>query len=190
MKIHNTKELRARARSHAKYDHVKQGTYGDGSTNGKTEYQGCAVGCLAVPHKKADLRAFIIANGFFDKFEEMYVMRDVSGDTQRRRVANQFGINESLMIMGEGFFEAQPTHGGAIEFIKNFALAFNEGADFTPAMVRKYAFEHYDQSITEWEEIRCWFKNQNWRSPNPISYDKICAEHTEMFLSWIKGVKK
>lgn len=191
MEIKNTKELRLRARSHAKYDHIKQGTYGSGHTNGKTEYKGCAVGCLSVPHRQADLKAFIREHGALNQEEDAYVV-NFHGFEQREWIEAEFGICEALMIVGEGFFEAQPTHGGAIEFVKNFALAFNEGADFTPTMAHEWCEEHMEgRWATDWEDVKDWITYVVYQSGDEnVTFESVCAALTEEFLGWIHSVKR
>lgn len=175
MRIKNTKELRLRARAHAKADHIQQGTYGSGTTNGKTEYEGCAVGCLATPHRLKDLREYIIKHGHAWDGENYEA--DFDGEWQRQKVAKEFGITERLMILAEGFFETQEYHGGAIEFVKNFATSLNEGADITPRMVDSWAEENLGSRINSFTYVETCL------------YYKSIEEMTAKFLSWVKSIK-
>ncbi len=122
MKIKNTAELRRRANGHARRDRVVQGTYGRLTRNGKVEFQGCAIGCLAVPHRQADLRKLWTQEGggrwldreradFLDAIEE------------------EFGIPGKVMLGAERIFENLPTHGAAIEFVPALAAAFVKDAE-------------------------------------------------------------
>lgn len=142
MKVHDTHELHLRATAHAKEDHLKQGTYGDVTKNGKLNYVGCAIGCLSTPHRKAELIRFLTKHTTVNEWKlagktQYDVSFDLDSNDQREMLTEEFGICRALAVTAEGFFEAQPTHGAAIEFFKRFALALNEGANFTHAQVIK-----------------------------------------------------
>lgn len=194
MLIHDTKELRLRARSHAKYDHIKQGTYGDARTNGKTEFQGCAVGCLSTPHRKKEMRDHIIEHGTpREEDGEQFFEASFYGNEQREWIEEEFGICNTMMLAGEAFFEAQPTHGAAIEFVKNFALSFNEGADFTEEMVQEWCAEQFGYGIYEWEAIQNWIYEKQcsaeYDREEPVVYEDEIKRLTILFLDWIKSIK-
>lgn len=138
MRIKNTRELRLRANAHARLDHVKQRTYGQAKVNGQAEYKGCAVGCLSTPHRKPDLIAFLRSKVHGALSFGGWVAFDGSGNPQRDALARDFGICAALAVVAEGFFEAQPKHGAAIEFIRDFAHALPEGADVRPDDVRAW----------------------------------------------------
>jgi hypothetical protein len=175
MKVHDTKELKLRARSHAKADHIQQGTYGNASANGKPTYEGCAVSCLATPHRLKDLTKYVKEKGTYDSFDETYYV-EFGGEEQRKKVAKEFGINQKLMQVAEGFFEAQEYHGAAIEFVKDFACALNEGADITPRMVNKWTTDNLNlRNILNFTEI------------GAHSFD-IEAD-TVKFRSWLRSIK-
>lgn len=135
-KIKNGRELVLRAQSHARHDHIKQGTYGDGSVNGHVEFKGCAVGCLSTPHRKRDLRNFLrsFTGG---------VPGNVSLDDRNAQVEGlrrEFGITEALADLLEAIFEGIETHGAAIEFIPAAAkaIAACEGKNITDRQVAKF----------------------------------------------------
>ena len=130
MKLKNIAELKRRAKWHAANDHVKQGTYGDVTKNGDFEFHGCAVGCLAMPHTKRGMRRFL--SGRWDEDLRMFALYP---DEMYQALTEEFGITNALAREADDLFEEQPTHGAAIEFVKNFANALNEGADITTQMV-------------------------------------------------------
>lgn len=135
MRIKNKRELVLRALGHARLDHIAQGTYGSASCNGEVEFKGCAIGCLATPHRKGELRSFIRRLGELICGE--YELEE-AGTDQIPRLKREFGICPELARVAEAFFESQPTHGAAIEFIPEFAKALPEGANITPRKVRKF----------------------------------------------------
>lgn len=123
MKIKNTRELILRARHHARHDHVRQGTYGEAHTNGTVrEYQGCAVGCLATPHRKRDLLSFIKSR-FRKSMFDHGTWHSPGPETLNRWIGEEFGIPKELMSWAEAEFEARLYHSEAIEFIPAFAEA-------------------------------------------------------------------
>jgi hypothetical protein len=152
MKIKNTRELKLRARAHAKFDHVQQGTYGRGRVNGVAVFKGCMVGCLSTPHRQADLRRFL------KRWLEFPGAPGVScigrePENQHRAMAREFGISLSLTALAEGLFEAQLTHGEAIDFVCDFACSLPAGADIGPRQVRRFTDHHsLPQIIIEDEE--------------------------------------
>lgn len=172
-----------------------QGTYGNGKTNGETEFQGCAVACLATPHRKDELRNYIIRHGVDYDGSGTFVVQ-FGGSGQRRRVAEQFGITERLMILAEGFFEGQTYHGAAINFVKDFACSLQEGADITPRMVNAWAEENLGTEIVDYEDVRgALFEQLNldeegdevMESPE---YLKAIEQKTKLFLNWLKSLTK
>lgn len=150
MKIKNTKLLRARANAHAKYDRIKQGTYGRASVNGHATFEGCAIGCLTTPHTKKGLRNFL--QGIFGGSGNGF-LEDVGWDDEDQRTAlrKEFGICRTLAVALESLFESQPTHGAAIEFIPAFAAALVEDSNIQPKEVHEkfpecFAFDMWDDS--------------------------------------------
>lgn len=133
MRIKNTRELVLRAQAHARQDHVKQGTYGKARTNGKIEFQGCAISCLATPHRKRDLRQFIL-NGVAE-FRSGIRWRDgyqrFQGEKLVKLLGREFGITPQLAHAAETVFEGMQTHGDAINFIPEFAKALPEGVNIS-----------------------------------------------------------
>lgn len=135
--IKNKRELVLRAEGHARSDHIMQGTYGDISANGSVEFYGCAIGCLATPHRQKELRAF------FDekKVESVpgvspYVPSGVFHSRNLlTKLEEEFGICPALGRCAEAIFEDMPTHGSAISFIPKFARALPEGVDITGKML-------------------------------------------------------
>lgn len=174
MKIHNTHELRLRARSHAKNDHILQGTYGEGKANGEVEFKGCAIGCLSTPHRKPELRRFI------RKYLHAGGWLEVDDRDQRAMLAKEFGICLSLARLAEGFFEAQPYHGQAINFVRDFAEALPEAANIRPVDCRRFARQF---GVAE----------SRWKRHGDIRFEEIEAaiiqpeEQTEEFLSWLRA---
>jgi hypothetical protein len=141
----NTTELKLRARAHARYDHVKQGTYGEGKTNGKSEFEGCAVGCLSTPHRKEELRAYLqrwLPDWALEENE--WGELTISAADQHQMLADEFGLCGRLVAIAEGLFEAQETHGDAINFVRDFACAIPEGLDITDAMAEDYIEQHFE----------------------------------------------
>lgn len=168
MRIHDTEKLVARARSHARADHVMQGTYGRVMSNGKARFEGCAVGCLSTPSYEEGLGEMMdgtVAAWFATEIGQKHLERYQAGKCpdiqiefhalgylenqgistegllyidpaqQREDLAEEFGLTNSLVTLGEGLFESQPTHGQAIEFVRNFAEAMPEGAWVDDEMV-------------------------------------------------------
>ena len=135
MKIKNTRELVLRAQGHARADHIKQGTYGQGAVNGHAEYQGCAIGCLSTPHRKGDLRAWLRDNLWGPAASLTYVYQ--GSDAMTKQLADEFGISPQLARAAESLFEGFYTHGDAINFIPEFAKSLNEGADIQVPDLRK-----------------------------------------------------
>lgn len=136
MVIHNTETLVERAEWHAKQDHIYQGTYGCGKVNGKAEFVGCAIGCLATPHKPRELVEFLRANlGDADASSALWgpgkKFLAIDSFDQTQEIAEQFGICRGLMRLVEDVFEGLSTHGAAINFVRDFArvCAEIEGAD-------------------------------------------------------------
>jgi hypothetical protein len=132
-RIKNTRELVLRAQGHARSDHIKQGYYGESNCNGQVEFKGCAIGCLATPHRVSELRSFIKRLGSFDGDE--WELSETGSD-QIPRLRKEFGICTQLARCAEALFEGFTNHHDAIDFIPAFAKALNEGADIKPGEVR------------------------------------------------------
>lgn len=148
MRIKNTGELVLRAQGHARSDHIEQGTYGQLKANGFAEFRGCAIGCLATPHRKRDLKALYRAlmggnrrsrhaSGAYITTMDDLRQIEFSSDGLIRGLKREFGICSELARCAEAIFEAQELHGEAISFIPAFARALREGADITPRKLRK-----------------------------------------------------
>lgn len=155
----NTKELKLRGAAHARADHIKQGTYGRGWTNGKTVFEGCAVGCLSTPHRQAALVKFLkehLSSFAFDPEEnpdgdtwELHL----SDNRQREMLEEEFGLNSELIKLTEALFEAQPTHGAAINFVRDFSAAVPEGVNIEDEDCERFA-ESFKLSLwREWNEV-------------------------------------
>lgn len=130
--IHNTAELRERAHDHAANDRILQGTYGKAKTNGEVQFWGCAIACLATPHREPELfewvRERITAYGSL-----------IDGaERQLDRLEDQFGIVPELGRVIECIFESLEFHGEAIEFLPKVADAMPEGADIDANDVRNW----------------------------------------------------
>lgn len=192
MRTKNTKELKLRAASHVKYDHIKQGTYGQGKVNGYAEFKGCAIGCLSTPHRKAELRSFLrqhleTREEALRQFEGRSLPKNyeftlkLDDEYQRKRLGEEFGLTRLLVIAAEALFEAQRYHGDAINFVRNFAYAIPEGVEITDREV--WAFLKDDLCIVK----------GNYR-PKELEFDEISLyeEVAHLFLTWIeeKGPKE
>lgn len=134
--IRNKRTLVRRTQWHADQDHVVQGTYGSGSCNGQAEFQGCAIGCMATPHTTKGLRAFIKRVGGMSHGLGEWSFHE-EDDDQLPRITKEFGVSRALARVAETLFEAQPTHGAAINFIPKFARALPEGVKITDRQVQE-----------------------------------------------------
>ena len=133
--IKNKRELVLRAKGHARADHVQQGTYGRASVNGYADFKGCAIGCLATPHRQPELRKFL-RDLFKGPVRDRH-LEDAGLDEykQQELLKREFGICPALARAAESFFESQRTHGAAIEFIPAFAMSLPEGRNVTQRTV-------------------------------------------------------
>ncbi len=128
-RLRNKRELVLRARGHARMDRLTQGTYGEAYVNGHVDYRGCAIGCLAVPHRGAELLRFVKERREASPLAHL----DSPGvwfpmvDEHLRELERSFGISEAMMRRAELVFEALPFHGAAIEFVPAFTEALPEG---------------------------------------------------------------
>lgn len=184
MKIKNTKELRLRANSHTKLDHIKQGTYGLVKLNGHPEYRGCAIGCLSTPHRKRDFLRFVKATIDTLRAEGVSIRKGrwqgfADGYKQRDALAKEFGITENLAIVAEACFEGQVKHGAAIEFIRDFAFALPEGADIQDRHV--VAFLERRGVTVGWNLNYYDIKQHMMRSTGGI------PQFTMDFLDWLRS---
>ena len=147
MRLRNIRELQLRARWHAQLGHIEQGTYGNGEVNGHAEFRGCAVGCLSTPHTKNRLIEFL------REHLTPYGGLDNEGQEQREALTDEFGITTELVSTVEAIFEAQPTHGAAIEFVPNFANALTEGAVITDENVAEWLSKHNLAAYEGWNPL-------------------------------------
>lgn len=176
MKIKNTRELRLRARGHARADHITQGTYGNSHTNGKPEFEGCAIGCLATPHRQSDLRSFIKRLGSFDISDEVWRLNE-NAEPQLNRLRREFGISRQLARMAEALFEGFSLHSDAIDFIPAFASALNEGADLKPAALRR-----------EWQRLGgSAYVGWSGRHPTAELGEEDAEDMAPKFLAWLRA---
>lgn len=192
MRIKNTTELRVRARSHAANDHVIQGTYGIGVLNGHAEFRGCAIGCLSTPHREADLRQYLSEflntkygpTNRIDGVDFYGVFDEDSG--QRQKLEDEFGMTKHLIIAAEGFFEAQPTHGAAINFVRDFATALPEGAEITNDMIDAWLRNNVE---LEWDSLHDEFFDYS-EITEPLRYDgkEATEKRTEEFLDFLSSI--
>lgn len=139
MRTKNTHELRLRANAHARAGHVDKGTYGKAKINGHADYRGCAIACLAAPHRKRDLRRWLkaLTNPFPD-YPGWTMLESEQGQLHRDSLQKEFGLCGALISVVEGVFEAQPTHAEAIDFVRDFAHAVPEGVRISPREVRRF----------------------------------------------------
>lgn len=184
--IKNGRELVLRAQGHARVDHIQQGTYGESSCNGYVEFKGCAIGCLATPHRQSELRGFIKSLGRFfadDGDGDQWVLSESASD-QLKRLKRDFGINIALARCAEALFEAMPTHGAAINFIPAFAKAVAkcEGVNLTPGRVargwRESVVDGYCSRASYWGAI-----TGDW----DVGFDSDAEEAAKSFLGWIEA---
>jgi hypothetical protein len=202
MKIKNKGLLVRRAEWHAKNDHVKQGTYGDSSCNGKVEFEGCAIGCLATPHTERGLRAFIRKLGEKEvksdyKFDPSLGystwQREETGsfvlyeedDDQLPRIAREFGINRALARAAEGLFESFNKNGEAINFIPAFARALPEGVNVRPDAVKR-AWKRITGLELELETSNAFsgpYSNRYYGRKSSVP----ATEAARQFLAWLRS---
>lgn len=194
MKIKNTKELRLRAASHVRDDHVIQGTYGDVTRNGHVTFKGCAIGCLSTPHRKAEMLKFL------EEHSGPYGGLSISNKDQRGLLATEFGINRALAMTAEGFFEAQLTHGAAIQFVKEFADSLVEGSELTPSDVLRWLKSNLkltgleanvEGNVTFYDEVDYALKHRGNEPLHPDSeeLEERVGSLTEKFLGWLRSRK-
>lgn len=182
MKLKNTRELVLRARAHARHDHVQQGTYGRGSVNGDVRFKGCAIGCLATPHRKSELRSFLRSLfGGPQLYYKDFSSQGLNSDGMVGKLRREFGINWALARAAESFFEAQPTHGAAINFIPAFAAALNEGANITPGAVRRFWYKHRIGFNDSLRDVYVY----DYEASGPTSEQVKVL--TPIFLDWLRS---
>jgi len=210
MKIKNTKKLIERADEHAKLDRIAQMTYGSGTVNGAAEYKGCAVACLGMPSEEKALTDWFraLVEGiqgqestspyravYYDRDADVKIYQRPSSDEwhfeftregQIERMERDFGICPLLASVAEVVFEAQETHGAAIEFIPRFAraLAKAEGRDIDNADV-----------LEAWETIgrsrgasRIAGTSADWNSLCEVSESDFADIETEI-IDWVETGK-
>lgn len=190
MILRNIRELVLRARSHAEQDHVVQGTYGSCRSDGRSvEYKGCAVGCLSTPHRARELADFLEK---WLKPGTTYL--DISDRQQRELLGEEFGITPVLAVAAEGLFEAQFTHGAAINFVKDFAEALVEGADVTDGAVLGWLqsigveVDDYDLQYL-FEDGHSFFDEISNHLTEREDGDAAVSGATEGFLSWLRAFR-
>lgn len=182
MKTKNTKELRLRANAHCDRDHVEQGTYGSIKRNGRFLYQGCAVGCLSVPHRKRDLEKYLreVAATEEEKGGSIrsYWWAFAEGDDEIARLQTEFGLQRPLLTVAEACFEGQGKHGAAIEFIRDFAHAVPEDVDIRPRDVMAFL---RSQGYYELASTFDYGDLMMGRDP------RVVAPFTKAFLDWLRN---
>jgi hypothetical protein len=199
-KIRNTKELVTRSKSHAKKDHIVQGTYGDISKNGHYEFKGCAIACLANPATQKGLKQFF--KKWFDASEwsvdgENEV--DLESDRMIDELKKEFGIVPELARCAEAVFEGLNTHGEAIEFIPKFAAALPEGANITPKQVEKFVEKNWETEANVGPDIaNIGYVDTKFISQPGYGYDNGWTEHIyldaseagDRLIKWLESKKK
>lgn len=214
MKIKNVALFRRRARAHAKAGHVAQGTYGSGKVNGHAEYKGCFVSCLATPHQKRALTKYIkdklkrSKNSYREHPDSpaagLFYL-GTGGPTHKRIITKEFGLCPELLTVIEGFFEAQRTHGAAINFVPAVAAALNEGADIKPSVVQRFIQNELGlqengawipgrfnglvrQTQGRWAKKPLHIQHSNWNMVKTALRDggNVPAQ-TKQFLAWLKA---
>lgn len=216
MKIKNVALFRRRARAHAKAGHVTQGTYGSGKVNGHAEYKGCFVSCLATPHQKGALTKYIKdkLKAAKNPYQEdphtplggLFYL-NTNGPAHKRIITKEFGLCPELLTVIEGFFEAQRTHGAAINFVPAVAAALNEGADIKPSAVQRFIqnelglqengrhwipsrYSRYSGAgfiPGHWEKKPLCVKRNNWNNVKLALQDGSVPQQTEQFLAWLEA---
>ncbi len=187
MRIKSKRELVLRAQGHARVDHIQQGTYGDATLNGHAEFKGCAIGCLATPHRKSELLRYLrtqraqngLVYGYDDVHGEMLHVALPSAGEMVQRLRSEFGINEGLARAAESVFEGLETHGAAIEFIPAFAKALPEGVDVTPAMVARWWNANVGTAEYDNYGDRAWSFSMGYGPPEEVA---------ERFLGWLRSL--
>ena len=162
--IKNKHELVLRAKAHARADRIIQGTYGRGSVNGKVEFEGCFIGCLAAPHRKRALRAWV--EGFLGNYvEDEFALPEL--------LHEEFGIVPELSRACETIFEEMEYHGDAINFLPAFAEALPEGKRITPRQVN-----------SAWERIT---GHEIGMGPYFLSTHTEAEDARDELLTWLRG---
>ena len=171
--IHDTKELRLRARGHHRADRICQGRYGDMEDR---SFRGCAIGCLGTPHRRDALRAFINKHFTFNSQWQDY-SGELGAGEQRQALQREFGIRLPLAHACEAFFEAQETNAAASNFLLHFAEALNEGAEIRRRDLDRFFKDNFGCRMpTRWRGIEELVE----QNPRPI---------TAKFIAWIKDQK-
>lgn len=176
MKIKNKAELVRRARWHRTEDRFVQGHYADFEpTNGDVKFTGCAIGCLATPARKRELK------GWMEKLREsighFVTTKDLGAwddsDSQTKRLGQEFGITEALARLAEGVFESADTREEAADFVVEFAKALPEGKNITPRMVATFRRNAYDYESAA--EVLDWLRNDCKVLPRAASRKRVLA---------------
>jgi hypothetical protein len=198
MKTKNIALFRRRANAHALAGHIAQGTYGEGRSNGITEYKGCFVGCLTTPHTKRSLRSFVKAK--LKKYQnadssQVFMGLNEGGSLLHQQLSSEFGLCKPLIVLIEAFFEAQRTHKQAINFIPDVAAALNEGADIRPAAVQAFVNELglRGRPMGHYNSQGAWIVNEVPLDIKMCDYYNVfrqLREHnvprqTQKFLTWL-----
>lgn len=187
MKTKNTRELRLRANSHARAGHVMQGTYGKGKLNGLPGYRGCAIACLAAPHRKRDLLKML--RGLIGhKRTGMWHEGPFTSGRWRKALKSEFGLCDGLIRVVEGYFEAQPTHAQAIDFVRDFAHALPEGTDIQDRHVRAFMRRQgYTGGLAEYTQIETFVKSDGRGLSTAWSRKRLAEERTAELLAWLRS---
>lgn len=213
MKIKNTALFRRRAHAHAAAGHVAQGTYGSGKVNGHAEYKGCFVACLATPHQKRALTKYIKDKLALTKYPSKedavspgagLFWLNTEGPEHKHAITDEFGLCAELLTVIEGFFEAQRTHGAAINFVPAVADALNEGADIKPNDVQRFVqcelelaenggwIRSFHNSLGRyipghWEKIPLHVSRSGWHYVRQSLREGNVPAQTKRFLAWLES---
>ncbi len=168
MKIKNTKLLRKRADWHHANDHIKQGTYGEGSVNGKPYFEGCAIGCLSTPHTFKALNAW--ARSYLPEDYESGQMVELGPEPGEMRgiLGEEFGICNALTHLAEDIFEGLGYHGDAINFVRDFAHALKEGSTITDRDVGQFKDAVIYHSCSLKEDVNLLLDWLKAGAPKPV----------------------
>lgn len=140
MKIKNKKELILRARSNVREDELVNDFYAE-RVGGQKKARVCGIGCLSLPHRKAERIAAYLDPGY-DYGNPVH---------ETNKLAEDFGITGSLLTLLESLFVQINQAGGekaAGEFINGFVKRLPEGANITRVNVQ--AFLGYAGVQYEW----------------------------------------
>lgn len=179
MRLKNLATLRERAAWHTAQDHVRQQTYGNGQTNGHTEFHACAIGCLAHPHTLPELSEMMRDRGFEYEDNRGVLVFSYAADYSEGLIddiEDEFGVCAGLLRIAEAIFEHLPFHGGAIEWVAEFANALPEGADIDDLDAQMFWEDRGNEMDTSYDAFcAVW------------AFDPDVEDTRDAFVEWLKA---